>query len=566
MNNINSGNIGKNIEIGNAEKIGNDMNSKIMGIYKKTSYLEKYGGSVFMVAMLMLFYTIYRARLDIQNRMEPIKNDWANKRCSPDVIPFAGMINTPPGSHPFFYTASNFSFCIRNILSGIVFDFFAPIYFIVGVIEQTIRQFVLAIKNIKVILEKIQETIQKIIQYIRDTLNKFVSPFKKILYSVIDAFSKVGGLFQTFVFMFIAVLNACKAFIAMTLMNMVIAITVLCVLVGILWAAAIFFPIPTAFMAKALTATIVTNIAILTTIITIVRNILGISVAAVIPIVPACFDENTMIKLYDGSSKRIIDINIGDKLQDGGVVTGKIKHMLGDQKVYKINGVYVTGKHTVVLNHDSDERHVRVEDHADSVLVNDYDKHFIYCLNTTTKRININNVIFTDWDDLDEMDMLEINAKCNEQGIKELSKENIHKHIDGGFHASTEIQLEDGRSIPIKNIDINDILICGERVTGLVEIDGLNVSKQYRFNFKDDSDNTVEIFGGPNLVIFDDESLGVAQTIDIVGKKIEKEEKLYHIITDKRTLQVNGIKFLDYNSCVELYLENDKEELFSGLV
>ena len=86
-----------------------------------------------------------------------------------------------------------------------------------------------------------------------------------------------------------------------------------------------------------------------------------------------------MIKLHDGTSKRIIDINIGDKLQDGGIVTGKIKHMLGDQKVYKINGVYVTGKHTVVLQDDSDERHVKVEDHADSLLDDDYDKHFIFC-------------------------------------------------------------------------------------------------------------------------------------------------------------------------------------------
>ena len=566
MNNINSGNIEKNINMGDAEKIGNDINSKILNIYKKTSYLEKYGGSVFMVAMLMLFYTIYRARLDIKNRMGPIKDDWANKRCSPDVIPFAGMINTPPGSHPFLYTASNFSYCIRNILSGIVFDFFAPIYFVVGVIEQVIRQFVLAIKNIKVILEKIQETIAKIIQYIRDTLNKFVSPFKKILYSVIDAFSKIGGLFQALVFMFIAVLNSCKAFIAMTLMNMVIAITVLCVLVGILWAAAIFFPIPTAFMAKALTLTIVTNIAILTAIITIVRNILGISVAAVMPLVPACFDENTMFKLHDGTSKRIIDIKIGDKLQDGGIVTGKIKHLLGEQKMYKINGVYVTDKHIVVVNDGLDEKHVKVEDHPDSILVDDYNKYFIYCLNTTSKRIIINNVTFTDWDDLDEMDMLEIKTKCNEQGMIEVSKESIHKNIDGGFHGSTQIQLEDGRSIPIKDIDINDILICGERVTGLVEIDGLNVSKQYKFKFKDDSDNDVEIFGGPNLVIFDDESLGVMQTIDIVGKKVAKEEKLYHIITDKRTLQINGIKFLDYNSCVELYLENDKDELFSGLL
>ena len=213
-----------------------------------------------------------------------------------------------------------------------------------------------------------------------------------------------------------------------------------------------------------------------------------------------------------------------------------------------------------------DEKHIKVEEHPDSILVDDYDKHYIYCLNTTTKRIVINDVTFTDWDDLDDMDMLEIKTKCIEQGIGQISKESIHRHIDGGFHGSTEVQLEDGRSIPIKDIDINDILICGERVTGLVEIDGLNVSKQYKFKFKDDSDNNVEIFGGPNLVIFDDESLGVVQTIDIVGKKIEKEEKLYHIITDKRTLQISGIKFLDYNCCVELYLDNDKDELFSGLV
>ena len=142
MNNINSGNMKNPINTGD---IGGNLNDTIMNIYKKNSYLEKYGGSVFVTALVLGFYVVYKARLNILNNIEPIKNNWAKEKCSPSVIPFAGMINAPEGYSKFVYTASNFSSCIRNILSGIVFDFFAPIYYIVSIIEHVIKVFVLVV-------------------------------------------------------------------------------------------------------------------------------------------------------------------------------------------------------------------------------------------------------------------------------------------------------------------------------------------------------------------------------------------------------------------------------------
>ena len=56
------------------------------------------------------------------------------------------------------------------------------------------------------------------------------------------------------------------------------------------------------------------------------------------------------------------------------------------------------------------------------------------------------------------------------------------------------------------------------------------------------------------------------QTLDINGELIKNEDKLYHLITNKRTMSVNGIKFLDYNSCVEIYLEEDRTSLIYSLL
>ena len=44
---------------------------------------------------------------------------------------------------------------------------------------------------------------------------------------------------------------------------------------------------------------------------------------------------------------------------------------------------------------------------------------------------------------------------------------------------------------------------------------------------------------------------------------IRKHNELYHILTDVKTLHINGIKFYDYNGAIDLHLERYKSNLLS---
>ena len=41
------------------------------------------------------------------------------------------------------------------------------------------------------------------------------------------------------------------------------------------------------------------------------------------------------------------------------------------------------------------------------------------------------------------------------------------------------------------------------------------------------------------------------------------DNKLYHLLTNTKTFFINGIKFYDYNSCIDLFLEKYRGKLLS---
>ena len=89
-------------------------------LYKKNNYLDKYGGSVVITALTLLFFFVIFSYYYIQNKMEPIRADWANQRCRPEIMPFAGMINAPRGKSQMDYTSENFVQCTTTILGSII--------------------------------------------------------------------------------------------------------------------------------------------------------------------------------------------------------------------------------------------------------------------------------------------------------------------------------------------------------------------------------------------------------------------------------------------------------------
>jgi hypothetical protein len=201
----------------------------------------------------------------------------------------------------------------------------------------------------------------------------------------------------------------------------------------------------------------------------------------------------------------------------------------------------------------------------------------LYCINTENKVIEIDGLVFSDWDEIydDELDKIKNvklkNVLFNMNKTLNYSMDDIivnnsdiHRYLDGGFDKNTEIKLKNGLTKTIKSISIGDILENGERVYGYVEIYGNNLLEQAVYNLA----KKIFVNGGSNLNICD-KSLGFTSTLDLDKKykkiitNCESNDKLYHLLTDCRTFHINEIKFYDYNSCIDLFLEKYRGKLLS---
>jgi hypothetical protein len=173
-----------------------------------------------------------------------------------------------------------------------------------------------------------------------------------------------------------------------------------------------------------------------------------------------CFDKKTPFLLKKYVNKSIEELCPGDVLFDGSTVTAKIKVISTGLDMFILNGITVSGCHIVKYN----QIWMPVRNHPQAVPLTKYDEPFLYCLNTTTKTIVINNTVFTDWDDLYDDKLEQVLAYKNINNL-----ENISKVLDYGFNENIKIKLVEGYK-PIKNVEIGDILATGGVVYGIVEL------------------------------------------------------------------------------------------------
>ena len=127
----------------------------------------------------------------------------------------------------------------------------------------------------------------------------------------------------------------------------------------------------------------------------------------------------------------------------------------------------------------------------------------------------------------------------------------IHEYFDGGFDGSTEIELITGEKKKITEIKINDILVGGEKVYGLAEINGSNLKDTGTYNLG----KGIVVHGGPNLNFYLDNQLRSTLDNRITYTPRNKVSKLYHLLTDKKTFRVGEVLFLDYNAAVDLIMK-----------
>ena len=102
-----------------------------------------------------------------------------------------------------------------------------------------------------------------------------------------------------------------------------------------------------------------------------------------------CFDPSTPIQMADGSTKEIKNIQLGDDTK-GGEVTGVFQFKAADE-IHDYKGVTVAGSHFV----KEDGKFIMVKDSPLSVKIDRIP--VVYSLDTTARRIFINDIEFADY-------------------------------------------------------------------------------------------------------------------------------------------------------------------------
>jgi len=123
-------------------------------------------------------------------------------------------------------------------------------------------------------------------------------------------------------------------------------------------------------------------------------------VGGIIGRVFGCFLPDTQITMKDGLTKSIIDINLNDDIAIGGRVFAHAKFLVNN--LYDYKGIKVSGSHMVNENN----KWLRVEESKLSKSLGNRE-HIVYTLGTDSRRILINNILFTDYFEVDEKEELQ---------------------------------------------------------------------------------------------------------------------------------------------------------------
>jgi hypothetical protein len=259
-----------------------------------------------------------------------------------------------------------------------------------------------------------------------------------------------------------------------------------------------------------------------------------------------CFAKNTPIEMLDGSIKPISKIKIGDKLKiiDGNspTVTSLFKFNGTHTNMVDINTINVSSQHFVKHNNNW----IEAEKHPDAKPVASHD--IIYCLNTDTHTISINNMIFSDYDESSDSNVVTNTKQMAEAFLNNGHVSNTKDDVyDLGICSRANIILKNGLEIPLSNVSIGDVLADNGVVLGLVTE---QVSSIVKFG-------KLEVSSAQMMWDSSTNKWSRACTLyPFLVCKLEKPKIFHQLIVSNNIIRADGLYFRDYREISSSEMEN----------
>lgn len=235
--------------------------------------------------------------------------------------------------------SQTFSFCIQSMLKDFMGFLLIPLQQAIKVIQKVGGGFETAINDVRKAISAIRSFVTQIIQAVFGVLLNILVEIQKLIINMKDLMAKLIGVMTTLLFMVYGSMEAMQS----------------------AWNG------PPGQLMRAL-----------------------------------CFKSSTKLRLSNGDIKEISELDLGDTLKDGSIITGTLRMKnTTDEDFYKLNNgedgdsIFVTGSHMI---QDESGEFIPVKNHDDSIITNEKDEQ-LYCLMTSTNKIVIGERTFWDWND-----------------------------------------------------------------------------------------------------------------------------------------------------------------------
>ncbi len=338
-------------------------------MYEKLNYFDQYSGSVILFFIITIILCFLVAYCFIMINTQPIIADWANQRCKPNIIPFAGLITRPTGMSAFEYTAQNFNYCIQNINSSITGTALQPLTFITNMLQNMASEIKDSIQNIRGMFDKVRTMFLQISQEIMGRIMNIMIPLQQIIISFKDLIGKIQGSMTAALFTLLGSYYTLKSLMGAITQFIITILITLAILIAVFWA------IPFFGWAAAIANTIIFIAISIPMIIILVfmNDVLNVSSDRPMPRVK-CFDTDTLIMMNDGTKMKISDIKNGDVLHGNNEVTATFKLEANNSVMYNLNGIIVSDSHIVKYN----DKWIPVSECPEAVKYAAYEKPYLY--------------------------------------------------------------------------------------------------------------------------------------------------------------------------------------------
>lgn len=422
------------------------LHSFVNETYDNLSFFDLYGNSVilFICATLVVFAVFSYCKL-MQSK-EDVANDWINQRCKPQNMLFAGFIMKPDDKTAFQYTNENFQYCVQNILTNISGYALEPFQYMLSSLTKVFTEMTNTIQQSRTVLTGLRTNFTGFAEDILSRILNVMVPMQKMFIALMDTFQKIQGSMTASLYTMLGSYYTLQALMGAILELIVKMLMALAIIIVGLWVVPFTWPAAASMSAVFLSISVP-----LAVIVYFMTEVLHIKTAGIPKL--RCFDELTEFTLKTGKKIPIKYLKPDDILEDGSTVTSVIKVTSAHMNMYWLRNTLVSGSHLIYYN--KDKSWIRVDQHPESILTEQYDKPYLYCINTDSKRIVLNGVIFSDWN----------------EDITNKVPHNIDNHI--GLSDNTVIELKPSILYPrntkkIKQIHIGDMLKTNSIVYGIV--------------------------------------------------------------------------------------------------